>query len=728
METEELAEFLHRSILDTVVQFGWWRKRKEAKLNREPCGDRAWARRCRVDNALELGECTMKVWTLALLVVMGLSLPAAATPVGCDGTPTPDGKVFPEPVFSLTYVTFAEFECGIQTLNSRFPERMEVVVLGKSEAGYSLYDIRLTDEAGAQDKPRLFVMSSIHANEFGPREGAVRMIEEMVDPQRRGADPFIQDLLTRFVVHFTFANPDGWVAGEPLTNAGQGFQYTRANSTGFDLNRNFPVKGWFAYDNADYFQQEGVAVAQLLQEHAGEWFLGTDNHGQLADSYLAAGLQIVGEFDYQKSETLARFADGIAQSMGNYLSTSLMFEVQQVVGEYAGAYRWGTLYDILGYSASGSSIDYYNTRDTIAGTGFATELSYNNYPAGSNRFTYLAPLNQIWVDSIRAINYTMFEQALNPKAHVFELGGRVAYLFDPKRIRHDDANGVGNDLGDPGGFGQAPYDVSRMQFFEDLAGLASQALQPVRMAELLTGTVDASDFDSLVLANDAAPEAVADLQQWYTWLGQWVRDGGNLLLTDAALQDLPELLADINPDDIRRTAAYVGSVEEFTDRDHPLNAGLRGVASQTYDTVPIGMRFGNGADAQVAPNWEVNQQSWEAAGGYTAGLHSAGFVIHGEIALGAGRIGILGALLPDPTEEYYHPFGLQNYAVTYTGYSLLKNHLDWQRPAQAQEPSQAQARGRSAQAGGALSGWTLVGLCWLLLVAHRRRRPPKVAR
>ncbi len=35
----------------------------------------------------------------------------------------------------------------------------------------------------------------------------------------------------------------------------------------------------------------------------------------------------------------------------------------------------------------------------------------------------------------------------------------------------------------------------------------------------------------------------------------------------------------------------------------------------------------------------------------------------------------LGALLPQPTEAYYHPYGLQDYAVTYTGYTLLENML-----------------------------------------------------
>jgi hypothetical protein len=29
-----------------------------------------------------------------------------------------------------------------------------------------------------------------------------------------------------------------------------------------------------------------------------------------------------------------------------------------------------------------------------------------------------------------------------------------------------------------------------------------------------------------------------------------------------------------------------------------------------------------------------------------------------------------------PTEQYYHPFGLANYSLTYTGYQLLQNGLN----------------------------------------------------
>jgi hypothetical protein len=574
-------------------------------------------------------------------------------------------------------------------------------------------------------------MSSIHGDEIGAREGAARIIEEMADPDLLGSEDWVQQVLDEFRIHFTFPNPDGWVNGEIATSDGASVMYTRENDPedpadlfGLDLNRNFPVKGYFAYQDPDYFQPEGDAMAALFEAHD-DWFLGTDNHGQANDEYLAAGLQIVGEFDYQKSEDLARFADGISAGMAEYLSTQLFAELEQEAGEYAGAYHWGTLYDILGYSASGSGIDYYNTPGVINGSGFATELTVGKQ-AGTNQFTHNPVLNQIWVDSIRAINYTMFRQAIDPQEHVFETGGDVAYLFDPERIRHDDANGVGNDLGDPGQFGQAPYDVSRMTFFEDLDDHADRPVTPVRTGEVVDGTVDLDRFDTLVLANDAMPEPTADESAWWGMLADWVAGGGNLLLTDAALQALPNLVDGIAPDDIQVTESYVGSVEAFTDREHPLNAGLRGVASQTFDTVPIGYAFGGSNNS--APNWEVDQAAWEAAGGFTAGTHSSGFTLHGEVPVGDGRIGILGALLPDPTEEFYHPFGLQNYAVTYTGYTLLQNHLQWDNPSQVAAPAPAGGDQPAPVADGNTGlpttggGVAAVGLAVALAAARRRRR------
>jgi hypothetical protein len=48
--------------------------------------------------------------------------------------------------------------------------------------------------------------------------------------------------------------------------------------------------------------------------------------------------------------------------------------------------------------------------------------------------------------------------------------------------------------------------------------------------------------------------------------------------------------------------------------------------------------------------------------------------------VGQGRIRLVGGLLPDPEERYDHPFGLASYALTYTGWQLFENVLQWRRP------------------------------------------------
>ena len=164
---------------------------------------------------------------------------------------------------------------------------------------------------------------------------------------------------------------------------------------------------------------------------------------------------------------------------------------------------------------------------------------------------------------------------------------------------------------------------------------------------------------------------------------RFVERGGNLIVTDGAAPIVADLVKSITRDNITMERHDVGFAD-FGDRAHPLNAGLRGVASQTYDVIPIGYPDNEGE----APNWKIAEAAWTAAGGYTAGTNGTGQTIYGELPLGEGRIRFLGALLPQPTEEYFHPYGLQNYAVTYTGYTLLQNMLIWDNPSQTERGSQ----------------------------------------
>jgi hypothetical protein len=599
---------------------------------------------------------------------------ALGQPVKCSPTDvTVDDRVFPEPSVSVGFLRLPDFECGMELLASQHPDLIEMVSLGKSQAGHEVWDVRLTDATVEGPKERLLVVNSIHGNEIGAREGAARQIEDLVDPRFEAEEEWVKEVLATHVIHFVFPNPDGWVAGDVYGAEGSGLAWTRANDGRRDLNRNFPVSGWISPANGPLDQPESVLVDDLLQSYD-TWTLGTDNHGQIMQPEqptAASGLQIVGQFDYQKSETLARFGDAINDAMAEYGVLEVLEELNQGTDGTVAPYRWGTLYDILGYSASGSLIDYYNTVDGIGGTGFATELSISNYPAANAGFP-LQLMNQVWVDSVRAINSTMFKQAIDPVEFTFPLGGEVAYVHDPAVVTSADGIRFETPPEHLERWGQADYEVTRMRFFTDLDAHASGPVVPLTVEEVLADPAVLDAYDSLVLSDEVMP-GEGDLGTWATTLDGWVEAGGNLVLLDGAARLLPQL--GIVPDDAVTVAKhYVGAVADFTDPGHPLNAGLRGIASQTYDTVPIGYRFGSAAQ-NSAPNWKVRQADWEAAGGFTAGTNGSGQTIYGELPRGEGKISFLGALLPQPTDEFYHPFGLQSYAVTYTGYTLLENML-----------------------------------------------------
>ncbi len=650
---------------------------------------------------------------LGLVVLVLPPAPVLAAPVKCEaGDTTPDGRVFPEPLVSLGFVDFTEFECGIKLLEKTYPDLLQITTVGTSKGGHPIYDVLLTDEKVKGTKEKLLIVNSIHGNEPGGREGGLRVLEDLVDPQFEASEPYVQQALDRFVVHFLFPNPDGWVAGDLAA----GFALaSRGNDDGRDLNRQFPVKGWINKANAPLAEPESKAVEKLLGK--GGWYLGTDNHGQGADTYGAAGLQIVGQFDFQKSETLARYADAISSAFEEVDGLAQIQALNGVTGVDAGAYHWGTLYDMLGYSASGSLIDYYNTTDGLNGTGYATEVTAGQHV---NTATYGGLLTQVWVDSMRAINFTMLKQALVKKTYSFPVGGSVGYVFDPEVITSKDGRGPMTDAG-------KPYDVTRMRFFEHLNRYASKDLTKVRVPDVLSGRTSLDSFDSLVLSDDAMPEG-GNAVKWYALLKAWVGKGGNLVVTDAAASALTAMrLIPGNEGNVRVDKHYVGFVQ-FTNRTAPLTAGLRGVASQTYDTVPIGYSFGS---ANTAPNWTVATAAWEAAGGTSLATNGTGRTAYGELPVGKGKVRFLGALLPQPTEAYFHPYGLQNYAVTYTGYTLLENMLKYDvpqlgtraaAPAAPRTPVAAPRPGGSGLPATGLWPWTAPAAVLVLGVAVLLRR------
>jgi Zinc carboxypeptidase len=222
-----------------------------------------------------------------------------------------------------------------------------------------------------------------------------------------------------------------------------------------------------------------------------------------------------------------------------------------------------------------------------------------------------------------------------------------------------------------------------------------------------SGTVS---FTALPASDGTGAYTTAEKDAWMARLADWVRAGGNLVLTDGALRALPELV-DIPRSQIGQTTVYTGQVtfrrctdyaaddtctSDVRTLDDPLARGVNqpgsrfntGMRRQVFEPTPLGFAIqdGSGADASSARQWDVDALTFQDAGGRVAatsvnsGTRDAGPVLEratlGEIALGAGTVRIAGALLPQPSEQHDHPLGLEPYALTYTGYILACNLLD----------------------------------------------------
>ncbi|WP_142296501.1 S8 family serine peptidase [Lottiidibacillus patelloidae] len=234
---------------------------------------------------------------------------------------------------------------------------------------------------------------------------------------------------------------------------------------------------------------------------------------------------------------------------------------------------------------------------------------------------------------------------------------------------------------------QKAYNVTNLAFFDELNNYLPEAkkINKLSYENIASNKIDLSTYDSIVLANHSYSANLSETQKTKVSaaLKQFVETGGNLVLMDGAVQMLADI-GIIKADDIKMVGKYAGYVQMET-YNHALakNLNKSGAAGgtnnrrQTYEPVPLGISIEDGEDD--SPVWRVNRSAWENKGGVTVGITDAGWTSLGEINVGNGKIRIIGALLPDPSNEFYHPHGLNNYALTWSGYEFFGNLVDYQR-------------------------------------------------
>jgi hypothetical protein len=277
--------------------------------------------------------------------------------------------------------------------------------------------------------------------------------------------------------------------------------------------------------------------------------------------------------------------------------------------------------------------------------------------------------------------------------------------------------GPATDSRDTTGFNPpqlAGYDVANTDLFEDLNKNISdpdRRFQRIDPAAVAAGRQSLESYTSIVLS-DLVPRSEGFLDA----LQGWVRDGGNLVLTDSAARLLPEYL-DLDPKAIAARDMYVAQVSFMTkdgeDRvdaiKHPFLTGPHdirikgarfnlGLRRQLYEPTPLGFAIqysedveeenaSVGDDAAESPAWDVDRDRLEKAGATTVATAVEGGpsgsdpeltrTSIAEASVGKGRVRFIGALAPQPSQEFDHDFGIEPYSLTYTGHLLLRNALEW---------------------------------------------------
>ncbi len=624
-------------------------------------------------------------------VVLALALtgaPGNAAPTCTGSVPTAacGDRVIADPLLTATFVQYgSEAFPALKAIEQIAPEVVEVKTLAEwthtksyvSSGGRQLPVIRLTDEKAHGPKKKVVVSLSIHANEPAGREGGFRYVENVARWWKTDRKHLLYSgdvgkpldyVLAHTEVWLGVLNADGWAAGD----LGNGV-YTRENDKGTDLNREFPTVGWTnrpATPLSDPESKGWVAFVRKL----GKITTASDIHGELTSSNSAYA-----DLMWPAAQWTPKMQAQELQ-LGNHMIRSVQrkFTEQTValglatdaIGVQTPS-KAATGYDVVGYDDGGFMGDW------LAQERGAVEIDAENFLSHSVPMNaWFGPLEQAHVAGVQGIIESLMVEALitaqvKPTLKL----GKVAYAFDPRRVRSSDGLGFKPEKGDK----PKSYNVTRMRYFDDLRKAAKTTVAKLNTGDIASGKAHLSRYDTLVLADVAMPPDAKGRQvsaeKYRAALQAFVRGGGQLLLTDAAVPYTRYF--GVTGDSAMRTAKTNAGHIDFGTLDSPWEKGLSDTSSQTYYEVPLGF-----APTSSAPHYGVTTTDWDKLHGTTVGTVSdktGAFTALGSMPYGKGVVSIFGALLPTPTEEEDHVEGLKDYGVTITGGLVLNAILGYRR-------------------------------------------------
>ncbi|HVF06891.1 MAG TPA: hypothetical protein VNA20_18785 [Frankiaceae bacterium] len=527
----------------------------------------------------------------------------------------------------------------------------------------------------------------------------------------------VKDVLAKQDVWFVDFNIDGWAIGDTWNTEPAPLPYERGNGLGTDLNRQMPTIGRINSLRNPLQESETKWGTQLMDSVAaagedGKLAFGGDIHGELTSRAYVDIMYPAGQFDSVEHRRLM----AIAERTKSVIDKTLYAGIQNLIEEQTGGdegegvegpvcdfvpnptlctnskntiptmpAHWATVWDTLGYTDTGFIGDYLASE--LGVTGMDYEIFLNHIVPDKAWSVYLQE-NHITASRAiikTAMAYAMWqEEEFNEKTVRIETGGVPGYVFNPAVVTDSDKNGPGTQPGPDGnGIGadgkkikQLPYSATNMRYFEDASRLMVHPFVKLQAADIANNPKYLNQVDSLVLADFVVPQdglgRPVDKAKYLRNIGDWVRRGGNLVLTDRAIHALGDLGV-VSADDVEDIQVY----QPYSDIDHDgedhMVAGLRSNARQLVEAPILGYGIGGAASPMTA----VAEAAFKDAGGTVVGTTGAGKVTLGHLSVDRGSIKVVGGALPTPTEDEDHRYGLRDYALTYSGLYIMENVIRW---------------------------------------------------
>lgn len=632
---------------------------------------------------------------IAASLSVALSPAAQAAPTCPDPVTRPacGGRIIPNAIGSGTFIQYhSEYKPVLAALEALAPGIIEVDELGDmvgrpeltSFGGREMPIVTITDESVTDPKKQVAISLSVHGNESAGREGGLRYVEDLARWWNDDKDHLLyagdvgiplSGVLAQTEIYIGIINVDGWADGDidaqKWAAGGRPGLFKRGNDAGADLNRDYPTTGWTKQNQLIHPETQGwTALVGSLPNLT----TATDIHGELtsANDAFSDIMYPAGQWDADRLAQEEQFAVNMNRTVERKFAEEGV--ILQTAFDLAGDDRpmkpanFATAYDVVGYDDSGFMGDWFASQGAV-------ELDVENFLSHLVPSNAWAPLlEQAHIAAVKGnMEATIAEAVITDDVESSLALGDIAYVFDPVRISR------------PAGEDENAYDASRMDYFDELRASTGATVTKLNTADL--ATADLAAYDSIVLADVAVPTdaegRTVDRGAYVAALDAFVRDGGQLVLTDGAINFLVDLGL-FTEDEVDFSRWQAGHVD-FGDRNHRWEQDLTGVPSQTFYAVPLGYR--SSSSIREAPHWGIDSAAWAAKGGVAAGTigDDADTVNLGELPHGDGSIAIFGAILPtqQPASGMASvnriQWGLADYAMSVAGGTVLHSILGFER-------------------------------------------------